>query len=77
MIGAFATVLKTIPVPLGKVQGTLMTTLPIGIMVLYGASEAVCLSAVAMAFSTGSFNVGEYGISMCMMVDVYRVITRA
>ncbi len=80
----FATIVEAIPVPLGKVVGSLMIALPIGVMVVYGDAEAVLLSAMAMMFapllqrrktkfSTWLFNVGQNGLSMCVMVEVFRL----
>ncbi len=81
-MACFATLLEAMPVPLGKARGTLMIALPIGVMVLYGGAEAICLSVFAMAvaplfqrrssaFNTWLFNVGQYGLSMCAMLEVY------
>jgi diguanylate cyclase (GGDEF)-like protein len=83
MVG-FATIVEAIPVPVGKVVGSLMIAIPIGVMVVYGDAEAVLLSAIAMMlapllqrrqtkFSTWLFNVGQNGLSMCAMVEVYRL----
>jgi diguanylate cyclase (GGDEF)-like protein len=77
-----AAFLESIPVPLGKAIGTLMAAVPIGVMVVYGWADAMCLiigaelltpvfSRRKTKLSTWAFNAGQYGLSAWVMGLVY------
>ncbi len=82
---ALGVALEVLVVPVGKVYGTLITALPVGVMVAYGGADAMWVMIVAESiapwlsgskqkFSVRVFNVGQYAIAVFAMVTVYGLV---
>ncbi|MCL6548920.1 MAG: hypothetical protein K6T30_08425, partial [Alicyclobacillus sp.] len=82
---ALAVYLEARPVPLGKVDGSLLIALPIASMVVYSDADAVWLMVIAelisplfgrskKRLSISVFNAGQYALSTIAMVVVYHQV---
>lgn len=83
LLFSLAILLELVPVPLGKVDSSLLVSLLIGVLICYGTAEAIWMMFVAgfVALSVTRktslniivFNSGQYAVSAWLMTLVYQV----
>jgi diguanylate cyclase (GGDEF)-like protein len=85
MLCLLAALIEAVPVPLGKVKGSLLISFPAGIVLVFGTPVAVWVMIVAalcnpwlastqMRPSTVIFNAGQYALSTCACGLVIRAL---
>lgn len=77
--------LELVPVPIGKVLGSLLYMVPLALTAAYSPAAAICVTVIGwliasflqkdkMRWSTRLFNAGQYGLSAYALTKVYRAV---